>query len=544
MIRRRQHPSLTSGDGDNNGDDNDDDKKSIHRQHWHSYSLLPSLLFRFGKLWTTVAVVALVLLVTEIASYVDDSAASKNLLDPHRYDPNNDVDGNDDDVQIPYIKHEPMAFKNIKARFDHATSIGQSGNPNNTNNTSGQYLLDFGIIGFPKCGTTTMMKWLNLHPSIAVLDFEITALQKHHPARLLNYIIKDLPEGRYRRGYKSPTDVEHGRARNKLGVHYGKTRLLVGLRHPVLWYESFYNHRIQNGYNMPDLEKVINDSKGSPEKIESLQNNCDKGWKGVCFHRGSFHFVLAKWGKTPLLFDTDTDKPNGGTSTSTDTGANQQQQQGADKQRFNYTNYNRQDEFSHFTKKDKELLIHDAKLLSIITPNPIFLYDVNQLRMPRSGADGADNSDSDNDNDNEATNDYRNFVLSLQAFLGVPQNASAMPPMIRESPGKTDLDATEQQRRNALKIDLCDDRHEIPRKWLMEIGSNAQLWIQNYFVKSPHNVFVGGDVGGAGNNTRTTSSSSSGTSSQFLAILESYGKDPCPERRRKQAALKSSTGKN
>ena len=39
-------------------------------------------------------------------------------------------------------------------------SHGDAENPNNPNNTVGQPLLDFGIVGFPKCGTTTMSKIL------------------------------------------------------------------------------------------------------------------------------------------------------------------------------------------------------------------------------------------------------------------------------------------------------------------------------------------------------------------------------------------------
>ena len=78
--------------------------------------------------------------------------------------------GNTSSDIIPYVRHEPLAFKAIKARMDYAAQNGNAGDPNNVNNTIGQYLLDFGIIGFPKCGTTTMSKfnelilsWLTLY---------------------------------------------------------------------------------------------------------------------------------------------------------------------------------------------------------------------------------------------------------------------------------------------------------------------------------------------------------------------------------------------
>ena len=67
--------------------------------------------------------------------------------------------------EIPYILYnETLSVNTIKARMDYAISHGDAENPNNPNNTIGQHLLDFGIVGFPKCGTTTMSKFdINCH---------------------------------------------------------------------------------------------------------------------------------------------------------------------------------------------------------------------------------------------------------------------------------------------------------------------------------------------------------------------------------------------
>lgn len=59
---------------------------------------------------------------------------------------------------IPYIRYDSSTIQAIKEGMDYASSHGDAENPKNANNTKGQYLLDFGIIGFPKCGTTTMSK--------------------------------------------------------------------------------------------------------------------------------------------------------------------------------------------------------------------------------------------------------------------------------------------------------------------------------------------------------------------------------------------------
>ena len=59
---------------------------------------------------------------------------------------------------IPYIRYDSSTILAIKEGMDYASSHGDAENPKNANNTKGQHLLDFGIIGFPKCGTTTMSK--------------------------------------------------------------------------------------------------------------------------------------------------------------------------------------------------------------------------------------------------------------------------------------------------------------------------------------------------------------------------------------------------
>ena len=375
-----------------------------------------------------------------------------------------------------------------------------------------------------------------MHDEIAVLNFEIQALQRHHPARILNYIIRDLPEGRYRRGYKSPNDVEDGRARNKLAIHYPKTKLLVGLRHPVLWYESFYNHRVQNGYDMPDLAAAIVAAEAE-DTISGIRDVCQGGFNGVCFPRANFHTILARWGKTPLLSLPSTSSSSTiGENDNTNENENTNENSHAN---YYHTNkkYNNEDEWQLFSKKDQRSLRNEVNKTNI-SPNLTFLNDVSQLRMPTSSSsrsisdNGNEVIDNANDNGHEAKY-YNEFVLSLQSFLGVPKNVESMPPMIRESPGKKDgINATEQLRRNKLKIDLCsdDEKYLVPRQWLLESGSNIHLWITNYFVKSPHNVFFGGGGDGDGDD----SSSSSSSSSQFLKLIESYGKDPCPERRRKR----------
>lgn len=336
------------------------------------------------------------------------------------------------------------------------------------------------------CMNQTTVTWLNMHDQIAVITKEIMALQKNHPVGIVRHIVNNLPEGRYRRGYKSPNDVSDGRAMNKLRIHYPETRLLVGLRHPVLWFESFYNHRIQNGMTMPNLV----DELSKPKAEKTVKNFCGGNWNGACFPRANFHSSLVKWGKTPLLSVGNSDK---------------------DYESYYDTGYNRGDEWKLFSKKERRKLEGDVNKTEI-SPNPIFLYDVSQLHIPSTTGNAGDDERSNQ-------NHYDNFILSLQEFLGVPKNVSAMSPMIKKSPGRTQgINATEQERLQSLKIDICDEELAVARKWLLEIGADMAKWITKYLAKSPHGVYFGGGTANDG-------------SSRLLEILESYGNDPCPERR-------------
>jgi hypothetical protein len=339
------------------------------------------------------------------------------------------------------------------------------------NDTVGQYLLDFGIIGFPKCGTTTMMHWLGSHPEIVAIQHEIMALQRHHPARLLKYIMKELPEGPYQRGYKSPNDVEDLRALHKLAQHYPQTKLIVGIRHPVLWFESFYNHRIQNGITMPSMV--------------DMKQGCQAGYHGVCIGRAGFHNSLVRMGKTPLGYDNETS-----------------------------TKPARDKEWDCFSSKEQKSLRNDLPV-NLVSPNPVFLYDIGQLNISQRYT-GGPTSSSPQQQQQQQPPHHDLFVNGLKTYLGVSHD---FPPMMQSKPGKKDLNVTEQAQRNANKVHICDDAYHEIRHWLLESGKRTKEWILGYFVKSPDVVV--------------------GNMEQFRDILSRYDVDPCLQR---QSQVKTTGG--
>lgn len=156
--------------------------------------------------------------------------------------------------------------------------------------SAGSFMLDFAIVGFPKTGSSTMMLWLGRHADeIAAFKYEVKTLQTSTPIQFIRQIYTQLPNGPLLRGYKSPTDLENRRALNKLSTFFPTTRLIVGIRHPIRWFESFYNFRIQN-----------ENKKKRMAPANEIGLECWKSTNGVCGGRAMFHKSLAVLGKTPM----------------------------------------------------------------------------------------------------------------------------------------------------------------------------------------------------------------------------------------------------
>ena len=106
-------------------------------------------------------------------------------------------------------------------------------------------LLQFAVVGFGKAGTTTIMDWISNHPKMQCFPEEALDLMKNNPGALLAKLYA-LPAGDYQRGYKSPLDVTMPHITQQLAKYFPKTKLIVGLRHPIRWFESlckFYSSK-------------------------------------------------------------------------------------------------------------------------------------------------------------------------------------------------------------------------------------------------------------------------------------------------------------
>jgi Sulfotransferase domain len=113
-----------------------------------------------------------------------------------------------------------------------------------------QFLLDFAIVGYPKTATTNMLRWLGSQQEIQMHDHEVYHFKNNVPAEMVRELYA-LPEGDYfKRGYKAPRDIHNIPAVDAFAKYFPKTKLIVGLRHPVLWFESFYNYRLRSNVTL------------------------------------------------------------------------------------------------------------------------------------------------------------------------------------------------------------------------------------------------------------------------------------------------------
>lgn len=163
-----------------------------------------------------------------------------------------------------------------------------------------QYLLDFAIVGFEKSGSSTFMKWLGDHPQVQCFQDEIYDMYKGQVGEMVKRLHKYLKPGfQYKRGYKSPGDIFLANTIHLLDEYFPKTRLVLSLRHPVLYYQSIYNFRIQNLGDADDPFQHPNDGIGE----------CKNTYPGfVCTNHANYGQYMYRLGKTLSKYPTKTEQ--------------------------------------------------------------------------------------------------------------------------------------------------------------------------------------------------------------------------------------------
>ncbi|KAL7427427.1 hypothetical protein ACHAXM_000850 [Skeletonema potamos] len=108
---------------------------------------------------------------------------------------------------------------------------------------------DFGIIGYPKTGTTFLLYALRRHPEVVMPSEEFCQPKKwFEEMRNISSRPQSTSETHTRYGFKCAPMLKSTKQVEDLVQIANRTRLVMGVRHPVEWFESFYNYRVLEWY--------------------------------------------------------------------------------------------------------------------------------------------------------------------------------------------------------------------------------------------------------------------------------------------------------
>lgn len=190
------------------------------------------------------------------------------------------------------------------------------------------WMLDFAIIGFAKCGTSYLKYWIN-QSQVSYLDpKETIGLATRKPANVVAQLYRAItvlnqPPKTNRLGIKFPGDIDSESSLQYYRTLFPSTKFIVQLRHPVLWFQSFWNFRFRSIVRMKKRMHARQNKTYSHEPSKVLlspnkmigscwltdktaeyrcftEPGCDRHKYSVCTHRAQFHHAISRLGLTPL----------------------------------------------------------------------------------------------------------------------------------------------------------------------------------------------------------------------------------------------------
>ncbi len=164
-------------------------------------------------------------------------------------------------------------------------------------------IVDFVIAGFPKCSTTFLRNDLlnTKHIFYGTNDTEIF-LSKYKHVEDFVQLYENVTDSRIKKGFKNPNVLYSEMTLSFMQYISPRTDFIVSVRHPVSWFQAFYNYRLRKGYHMPHPLNLIGTCATKDEGVLIGSDvNRVQGSHKVCTDRANFHIALSRLGKTPML---------------------------------------------------------------------------------------------------------------------------------------------------------------------------------------------------------------------------------------------------
>lgn len=167
--------------------------------------------------------------------------------------------------------------------------------------------IDVVIAGFPKCGTSTLLFSFEDNDEMEMPHQEYCVLSRKDKSRAMaiarmrmmmhsTYSQQSINQRGLIKGIKCPTSIRNAKSLQLLEQLNPETKVIVGLRHPVLFFQSYYNFWVLainsnrkymfKNITAPDPNTLIGD-----EKI---------GWRGIYTDLARYEDSLMQLGKVDL----------------------------------------------------------------------------------------------------------------------------------------------------------------------------------------------------------------------------------------------------
>lgn len=193
-------------------------------------------------------------------------------------------------------------------RGPHANFDNGSLSPNNRSHTTEHDGIDFFIAGFPKCGTSTLVYTFKENEETEMPDTEYCSIgRRDRPHEFAIDGLKTMMKKEYSKpsetgkrllkGMKCPSSIRYIKSVERLEMLNSETKVIVGVRHPVLFFQSYFNYRVVEHHQQPKL-------RGEPvPHPNTLIGGHEKGWRGVFTDLAKFEDGLMQMGKVALESD-------------------------------------------------------------------------------------------------------------------------------------------------------------------------------------------------------------------------------------------------
>jgi len=180
------------------------------------------------------------------------------------------------------IAESNLTAGSIRKHLNLTTASTQHVKSSNTNKTR----MDFMVAGFAKSGTTTLLRTFEAHNETAVAPQEECSLDSLKDDNVVRakvmQSLNDASSRSVKRGIKCPSSFARDHSLQRLQKWFPDTKLIFGMRHPVDYFESYYNYRV--------LEFHKGRIEGSVPTAETLLNSNE--WKGVSTDSARYETTL------------------------------------------------------------------------------------------------------------------------------------------------------------------------------------------------------------------------------------------------------------